>query len=112
MPLQKIDFFNDKHLISHLLHSFVSSLPLERVMKEFIKKCFSLSIFWQVTPMPAQELFCLSLASCCLPSNCLQAMADGLWSCLSPVQGISTLLWPPGQATPAEQAAGNGGKSQ
>jgi len=59
-------------------------------MKEIIKKCFDLSIYWQVTPMPAQELLCPSLASSCLPSNCLQAMADGLWSCLSPVQSISS----------------------
>lgn len=40
--------------------------------------------------MPVYELLCLSFASCCLPSNCLQAMADGLQSCLSPVQSIST----------------------
>lgn len=77
-------------------------------MTEIIKKCFNVSISWQVTPMLVQELLCLSLASCCLPSNCLQATAEGLQSCLSAVQST---LWPPAQAIPAEQAAARGWKS-
>lgn len=54
-------------------------------------KCFNLTIYCQVTTTPVQEL---SLASCSV-----QATADGPQSCLS----SPALLWPPAQATPAEQ---------
>lgn len=39
-------------------------------MKEFIKKCFSLSILWQVTPMPAQCSASALPAAACLATAC------------------------------------------
>lgn len=74
--------FCNSECLRQPLYNFRKSLSLETVMKEFNKKCFNLTIYCQVTTTPVQEL---SLASCSV-----QAVADGLWSCLSPVQSISS----------------------